>query len=89
MIATRSTIAPRFVLGWQNEAKIAALVEQREGLEKRIAARAGDIAECQKELGRIESRLADLSRLEMFERFDRIDWQHCSLMIDRLENRGA
>jgi len=78
----------RFVLGWQNEAKIAALVEQREGLEKRIAARAGDIAECQKELGRIESRLADLSRLEMFERFDRIDWQHCSLMIDRLETEA-
>jgi len=75
----------RFVLGWRNEAKIAALNEQREGLEKRIAARAGEIADCQRELGGIEQRLGDLGRLEMFERFERIDWRQCSLAIDRLE----
>ena len=75
----------RFVLGWRNEAKIAALDEQRESLEKQIAARAAEITECQRELDRIEQRLGDLGRLEMFERFDRIDWQHCSLVIDRLD----
>jgi uncharacterized protein YPO0396 len=78
----------RFVLGWRNEAKIEALDEQRQSLEKRIAARADDIAECQRDLDRIDRRLADLGRLEMFERFDRIDWQHCTLMIDRLETEA-
>jgi uncharacterized protein YPO0396 len=78
----------RFVLGWRNEAKIAALTEQREGLEKRIAARAAEIAECQKQLGRIEQRLGDLGKLEMFERFERIDWRQCSLNIDRLDTEA-
>jgi len=75
----------RFVLGWQNEAKIAALHQQREGLEKRIAACAVTVAECQREQTELDQRLDTLGRLEMFERFEQIDWQQCSRNIDRLE----
>ncbi len=75
----------RYVLGWRNEAKIAALAAQRAKLEKRIKTSADEIARHQQQLAEVGQQLDHIARLEMFKRFEQIDWRHCSLAIDRLE----
>lgn len=76
----------RYVLGWSNEAKIAALDEEREALEKRIQVIVGRLAGVQTEQGRLAERLARLHQLSAFEDFREIDWKPLVVEIDRLEN---
>ena len=75
----------RFVLGWSNENKIRALSEQRDGLEKRIQQAADGIAELDAELKSLGERLGNISRLEMFEDFQRLNWQVLASRITELE----
>src|SRR5699024_10432727 len=75
----------RYVLGWSNESKIRVLAAQRNGLEKRIQEAADDIARLDEQLKAVSERLGDISRLEMFEDFQRLDWHEPAARINELE----
>ena len=75
----------RYVLGWSNESKIRALATQRDGLEKRIQEAADAIARLDDKLKALGERLGNISRLEMFEDFQRLNWQEPAARITELE----
>ena len=75
----------RFVLGWSNADKIRALEQQRDSLEKRIAALGEDVAKSQKALAATARVLENISRLDMLDRFEQIDWQTPAREISGLE----
>lgn len=74
----------RYVLGWSNSAKIAALREQTRQLEIRLAAVAGQIGGLQKERAALSGCLEALSKLEIFSDFREIDWATVASEIARL-----
>lgn len=74
----------RYVLGWTNTAKIAALREQTRQLEIRLATVAGQISGLQKERAALAERLEALSKLEIFSDFREIDWASIASDIARL-----
>lgn len=74
----------RYVLGWSNSAKIAALQAKRQQLETRLAEVGGQIAAIQTERTALTSRLDALTRLEEFTAFDEIDWASVATDIAHL-----
>jgi uncharacterized protein YPO0396 len=74
----------RYVLGWSNSAKIAALEAKRQQLEARLAEVGGQIAAIQTERTALTSRLDALSRLEEFTAFDELDWASLATEIAQL-----
>lgn len=74
-----------YVLGWSNEAKIAALETQADQLEQRMQAVAAEIAAQQDEHKRLQARLQKLSNLAMFTDFRELDWRPVVAEIERLE----
>jgi uncharacterized protein YPO0396 len=83
----------RYVLGWSNSAKIAALEAKRSQLETRLGDVGSKIGEIQKERDGLTSRLDALTRLEEFTAFDELDWAsvatEIALLVDersRLES---
>ena len=64
----------RYVLGWTNAAKIAALESRRGQLEARLAEIGGQIAEIQRQREGLKGRLEALTRLEEFVDFSELDW---------------
>lgn len=76
----------RYVLGWTNTAKIAALRDQTRQLEIRLAAIAGQISSLQKERSALAGRLEALSKLEIFNDFREIDWATVASEIARLSD---
>ncbi|MBS1159410.1 MAG: ATP-dependent exonuclease SbcCD, subunit-like protein [Proteobacteria bacterium] len=76
----------RYVLGWSNTAKIAALRDQTRQLEIRLAAVAGQISGLQKERSALAGRLEALSKLEIFNDFREIDWSTVASEIARLSD---
>jgi len=76
----------RYVLGWTNTAKIAALRDQTRQLEIRLAAIAGQISGLQKERSALAGRLEALSKLEIFNDFREIDWATVASEIARLSD---
>ena len=75
----------RYVLGWSNEDKIAALEATSRGVEARMGAIAGRIGELQKNLKALQSRLDALQKLAVFESFRDLDWRPAVSEIERLE----
>jgi uncharacterized protein YPO0396 len=75
----------RYVLGWSNEGKIAALERQRESLEARLAAVAGEIAGAQRARDELYATLDNLSKLAVFREFREIDWRGVVAEIAALE----
>jgi uncharacterized protein YPO0396 len=74
----------RYVLGWSNSAKIAALEAKRQQLEARLAEVGGQIAAIQTERKALTSRLDALTRLEEFTTFDELDWASLATEIAQL-----
>ncbi|MEX2381198.1 MAG: ATP-binding protein [Opitutales bacterium] len=74
----------RYVLGWTNAAKIAALESNLRQLEERLAGVGKRISEAQAEKRLLDERLRTLSRLEEFSDYREIDWQTPAVEIDRL-----
>ena len=75
----------RYVLGWTNAAKIAALDVQQRTLEARLGelgSLIGSIQRGQKALG---ERLTALSRLDEYSDFRELDWRSLSAEVARLE----
>jgi uncharacterized protein YPO0396 len=75
----------RYVLGWSNEPKIAALDEQARSLEARIAACGTKLAKLQGAQAVLDRRLGTLQRLSVFESFRDLDWKPLAIEIDTLE----
>ncbi len=76
----------RFVLGWSNADKIAALEKQKGDLEGRMQAIGQGIAEDGQRHERIQELRDVLGKLEMFEDFTDLDWQAPAAEIERLED---
>jgi uncharacterized protein YPO0396 len=74
----------RFVLGWTNRAKIAALEAQREALEAVLGEKGGVIARIQGEIASLEEKMTLLSKLQGYSHFEDLDWQPLSIKIDRI-----
>ena len=64
----------RYVLGWSNSAKTAALEVRRGQLESRLQEMAGQIGAIQRERNGLQGRLDALTRLEEFTLFEELDW---------------
>ncbi len=75
----------RYVLGWSNAAKIAALEEKAKRQQKELAELAGRISTLQQEQKSLKERLTILSKLDEYPDFRDLDWQPVALAIARLE----
>jgi uncharacterized protein YPO0396 len=79
----------RYVLGWTNVNKIAALEEKRRQLEIRLAGLAGHIGELQGEQKELKGRLETLSKLDEYRDFRELDWQPVAAEVEGLlEQKG-
>jgi len=75
----------RYVLGWSNEPKIAALTERARSLEARIAACGARLSKVQGIQTALDSRVRTLAALSTFESFRDLDWRPLAIEIDALE----
>lgn len=76
----------RYILGWSNEEKIAALTKELSDFEMRLQQMAVQINELQKQQESYQQRFANLSRLEVFQRFQDLDWRPLLIEIEQLDN---
>jgi uncharacterized protein YPO0396 len=74
----------RYVLGWTNAAKVAALEAKAKVLESNLAGVGAHIATLQTEQEVLRKRLVTLSKLDLFVDFREIDWQSLALEVARL-----
>lgn len=83
----RSAIGDRtqYVLGWSNEAKIAALESKATGLEGSIAHHGAQVASLQSQRRDIGARQTILNQMSMIESFDSLDWISVATDVERLE----
>ncbi|MFJ4294288.1 ATP-binding protein [Cupriavidus sp. NPDC089707] len=65
----------RYVLGWSNAAKIAALEADARALETRLAKLAALMSALMKERDALRDQLTALSQLDIFADFEELDWQ--------------
>jgi uncharacterized protein YPO0396 len=75
----------RFVLGWSNEAKIAALTQQADGLEQRMQASGDKISSLDRQRASFDERIRRLGQLAVFENFRDLDWKPVAIEIEALE----
>ena len=75
----------RYVLGWSNTAKIAALEDKARLQETHLAGLAGRISGLQQEQSTLKERLSILARLVEYADFRDLDWQPVAVGIARLE----
>jgi uncharacterized protein YPO0396 len=75
----------RYVLGWSNEEKIAALEGQARASEARIQSLAASVARAQEESAALQQRFANLQKIEVFKTFRTMDWKPLALEMDRLQ----
>lgn len=74
----------RYVLGWSNGAKIAALEAKRRQLETRLGEIGSQIGEIQKEREGLKRRSDALTILAEFSAFDELDWASVATEIAQL-----
>lgn len=75
----------RYVLGWTNTAKIAALEAKLRSLETRLADEAGVVAGLMGERSTLKLRWDALSKLDVYDNFGELDWQSLAKEVARLE----
>lgn len=76
----------RYVLGWSNEAKIAALEEKGRRLEAQLGEIGNRIAKLQNEQKGVKARMETLSKLEEYRDFRELDWRPLAIEVARLED---
>jgi len=74
----------RYVLGWTNAAKIAALEANSRKLEANLGELGGHIAKIQAEQNALKDRLTALSKLDEYADFRELDWRSLALEVARL-----
>ena len=76
----------RYVLGWSNDRKIAALDAQRRSVEDQMKAVGGRVANLSAQERMLRARLDALKGLTVFTRFSDLDWKPLAVEIEQLEN---
>ena len=76
----------RYVLGWTNAAKIAALESDARRLEARLGDVGARIGTMQAEQGGVRARLDTLSKLAEYADFRELDWPSLAAEIARLDD---
>ena len=79
----------RFVLGWTNLAKIAALIHQRKNLEKSMAGIAGVLSKLMMEEGVLEEKRRLLNQLEVYSDYEDVNWRSKAEDIQRIQSELA
>lgn len=79
----------RYVLGWSNAAKLAALNAKARVLEDKLGGVGLQIAALQKEQLGIRERLAALAKLVEFNDFGELDWPANARELERLKDERA
>lgn len=79
----------RYVLGWSNEEKIAALEKQQADLQHRLQAGGLEVARLHGELEALSQRLADLQQLLSWSVFRELDWKPLVVDIQTLQDERA
>lgn len=74
----------RYVLGWTNAAKIAALEAKARILEKRLGEVGSLIGKIESARRELQARITVLSKLDVFADFREIDWQPLALEVAAL-----
>jgi len=74
----------RYVLGWSNQAKIAALEKHARDLSLRISAHAARISALSLEGKAHQDRLGNWQKLAMFQHFAELDWKPLVMAIEQL-----
>jgi uncharacterized protein YPO0396 len=75
----------RYILGWSNEAKIAALEKQAADLERRMQDAGDRVAAKQREQDALDEQVGRLQRLLGFTAFSQLDWGALAVEIERLD----
>jgi uncharacterized protein YPO0396 len=75
----------RFVLGWSNDAKIAALARQERDLATRVLALSNQINELKTQVGAHNALLGAWQQLAIFDSFQELDWCQVVIVIEQLE----
>ncbi|ATG92430.1 ATP-binding protein [Methylomonas koyamae] len=75
----------RYVLGWSNAAKIAALENKAKLLEKQLADLAGRLADIDKAQKAVKAQLETLTKLGEYRDFRELDWQPLAADIAALD----
>ncbi|BBL60692.1 ATP-binding protein [Methylomonas koyamae] len=75
----------RYVLGWSNAAKIAALENKAKLLEKQLADLAGRLADIAKAQTTVKAQLETLTKLGEYRDFRELDWQPLAADIAALD----
>ncbi|WP_020657016.1 ATP-binding protein [Massilia niastensis] len=75
----------RYVLGWTNEAKVAAMTRQERDLTARIQAYRRQILALKSEVEEQNTLLGLWQRLEVYANFAELDWKPLMAAIDQLE----
>ncbi|TFH85522.1 ATP-dependent exonuclease SbcCD, C subunit-like protein [Billgrantia azerbaijanica] len=75
----------RYVLGWSNAAKIAALERQQHDLQQLLQRLANDLSRAQDEQKRLETHGTLLNRLDVYRHFQELDWHTPTRQIQHLE----
>jgi uncharacterized protein YPO0396 len=76
----------RYILGWSNESKIAALETKAKVMAGRLAELGSDIAVLQSKLRKLKERIETLNKLDGHREFRDIDWQPVAADIARLQD---
>jgi uncharacterized protein YPO0396 len=79
----------RYVLGWSNAAKIAALENQKNALERRLGELGVRVSTAKNELSRLHERLQALAALHEFGSYGELDWQSRAAAVERLQEEKA
>jgi uncharacterized protein YPO0396 len=74
----------RYVLGWSNTAKIAALETQARQLEKKLGDIGEQISRLQAERKTLASQIEALAKLEVFNDFQEMDWSTAATELAHL-----
>lgn len=76
----------RYVLGWSNDEKIAALGVERRRLEAQLARLGSEIAEVQTEQHQLRERQDVLVKLDEYRDFHELDWRAMAAEVARLQD---
>ena len=76
----------RYVLGWSNTEKIAALEKESRRLGTRLQQHEEQLEHWQKEQVELRERLGTLSKLGEYTEFRELDWEPVARSIERLED---
>ncbi len=75
----------RYVLGWSNENKIAALENNQRTLEQQMQRIATDIAQIRNRQDALRKQAETVLKLNEISDFERLNWQPLAQAIDRLQ----